>query len=155
MADFLQGYGETDARRERIVKRFLITVVLAAIVGIAGWFFFRDFTEERQISRFLSLLEEKNYREAYRLWGCDPDDPCRDYAYAKFLEDWGPEGLYTRRQQLKKGTKRSCEGAIIQFLEYGPTEDDVVYIYVQRSGLSLSFAPWPVCNPRWQAPTAP
>lgn len=155
MAEFLQGYGDADARRERVLKRIVWSAVVLAVVGTAGWFFFRDFPEERQVSRFISLLEEKNYAEAYRLWGCDAAQPCRDYSFEKFKEDWGEKGVYTRRQALKRGTKRSCEGGIIQYIEYGETEDDVVHLYVDRAGRTLSFAPWPVCNPRWQAPSTP
>jgi hypothetical protein len=155
VSDFLHGYGESDARRERVLKRMLLAVLALAVVSAAGWFLSRDFTEKRQVRRFVELLEAKNYDEAYRLWGCDPASPCRDYSKEKFLEDWGPSGVYTRHQALKFGSKRSCEGGIIQYLEYGKTEDDVVHIYVQRSDLTLGFAPWPVCNPRWQAPASP
>ncbi len=155
MSDFLQGYGETDARRERVVKKIVLAALALCIVGAAAWWFSRDFTEKQQIRRFVQLLEQKDYDSAYRLWGCDPADPCRDYSLAKFMEDWGPKGVYTRNQSLKLGEKRSCEGGIIQYIEYGKTEDDVVHIYVQRSDLTLGFAPWPVCNPRWQAPAQP
>lgn len=155
MSDFLQGYGETDARRERVFKRIILAAVALSVLAAAGWWFSRDFTEKQQISRFVQLLEKKDYGAAYRLWGCDPGDPCRDYSLDKFMGDWGPKGVYTRNQPLKLAEKRSCEGGIIQYIEYGKTEDDVVHIYVQRSDLTLGFAPWPVCNPRWQAPAAP
>ncbi len=155
MSDFLQGYGETDARRERVFKRIILAAVALSVVAAAGWWFSRDFTEKRQIKRFVQLLEQKEYDAAYRLWGCDPAEPCRDYSLDKFMEDWGPKGVYTRNQPLKLAEKRSCEGGIIQYIEYGKSEEDVVYIYVQRSDLTLGFAPWPVCNPRWQAPAQP
>lgn len=155
MAEFLQGYGHSDAKRERIVKRIVACTAVAAILGVAGWFFFRDFREQQQVRRFFTLLEEKDYDGAYRLWGCDPANPCRDYTKEKFLEDWGPKGVYTRKSGLRFEEKRSCETGIIQYVGYGESEDDIVHLYVQRSGLTMSFAPWPVCDPRWQAPASP
>lgn len=155
MAEFLEGYGEADAKRERIVKRIVWSVVVLAVLGGAGWWFFRDFREQQAVRRFVSLLEKQDWDGAYRMWGCDPANPCRDYSKEKFLEDWGPKGVYTRKGALKLESKRSCETGIIQYVVYGGGEDDVVYLYVQRADLTLSFAPWPVCNPRWQAPSTP
>jgi hypothetical protein len=155
VAEFLDGYGHADAKRERIVKRIMISVVVAAILGGAGWFFFRDFPEQQQVRRFFSLLEKQDYDGAYRLWGCDPANPCRDYTKEKFLEDWGPKGVYMRKGGLEIAQKRSCENGIIQYVVYGEDEEDIVHLYVQRSDLAISFAPWPVCNPRWQAPSTP
>lgn len=155
MAEFLEGYGHADEKRERIIKRIVIGVVVAAVLGLAGWFFFRDFREQQRVRSFFSLLEKQDYDGAYRMWGCDPANPCRDYTKEKFLEDWGPKGVYTRKRALKIAEKRSCENGIIQYVVYGDDEEDVVYLYVQRNSLTMSFAPWPVCNPRWQAPSTP
>ncbi|HRJ19031.1 MAG TPA: hypothetical protein PLF84_08305 [Bryobacteraceae bacterium] len=155
MADFLNGYGEADAKRERVLKRIVLSLLALAVVGLLGWWISRDFSEKQQIRRFISLIGDKDYQSAYRLWGCDPAAPCRDYSFEKFLEDWGPKGVYTRQKPLKLADKRSCEGGIIQYVVYGDAEEDVVHLYVQRSDLTLGFAPWPVCNPRWQAPATP
>jgi hypothetical protein len=32
---------------------------------------------------------------------------------------------------------------------------DTLNLWVESKDLTLSFAPWPVCNPRWQAPPSP
>ena len=148
--DYLQAYGVTDARRERKIKLIAITLVVALIAGVVLYYQLRNFSEERQSSRFFDLLKKKDYAAAYRLWGCTPETPCRDYAYDKFLEDWGPQSPHADLSSLKVAKTRSCETGIIQILDFGKGE--TVNLYVQRKDKTLSFAPWEYCNPRWQAP---
>ncbi|MCC7155385.1 MAG: hypothetical protein IT161_12485 [Bryobacterales bacterium] len=150
MSDFLEGYGVADARRGRIIKRLILSVLGATAIGIILYFQFRNFGEERQASRFLSLLKKQDYQAAYRLWGCTPETPCRDYAYEKFLEDWGPKSPHADLSNLKVERTRSCDGGIIQILDFG--KGDKVNLYVQRKDHVIGFAPWEFCNPRWQAP---
>ena len=45
MAGYLDEYGVTDARREQTRKRIVIWGVLAVIVGVSGFFYFRNWTE--------------------------------------------------------------------------------------------------------------
>ena len=49
MAGYLDSYGVTDQKRERRTKRILLVGALVAIVGIAGFFFFRNFREKRAV----------------------------------------------------------------------------------------------------------
>jgi hypothetical protein len=150
LAGFLEGYGASDARREKIIKRTAIVVIIAAILGISGYFYFRDWREQRQAQKFFTLLRQEDYQAAYRLWGCDPSRPCRDYSMDSFLEDWGPKSPH-KLQDLKLGGKKSCPGGIIQSVQFGA--DDELNLWVNRGDLTLSFAPWPVCNPRWTPPS--
>jgi hypothetical protein len=45
---------------------------------------------------------------------------------------------------------RHCKAAIIEVIDFGA--GDTVNLYVDSKDLTLSFAPWPVCNPRMQMP---
>jgi hypothetical protein len=150
MSDFLEGYGVTDARREHRVKTIVWTVVGLIVVGIAGYLWLRNFREEHQAKLFFDLLRKQDYQAAYRLWGCTPETPCRDYAFDKFMEDWGPKSPHTGFDTMKVSKTRSCAAGIIQILDFGGGE--TVNLYVQRKDLVLSFSPWEFCNPRWQAP---
>jgi hypothetical protein len=150
MAGFLDQYGVSDAKRERVWKRLLGAALLITVLGTVGYFIFRDWSEKAQAKKFFTLLEQKKYDDAYRLWGCDPAKPCRDYDMARFLEDWGPKSTHADPGKMKITATKSCKGGIIQILQYG--EGDEVLLYVDRKDLVISFAPWPVCNPRWQAP---
>lgn len=149
MGGFFEGYGVKEARRERIVKWIVLGGVALAVIAGLGYFRFRDWREERQARHFFELLKRKDFQAAYRLWGCDPAKPCRDYNMDRFLEDWGPQAGRDPGT-MQYGEKQSCDGGIIQDVRFG--RDDTVSLWVNRGDLILSFAPWPVCNPRWVAP---
>jgi len=68
MPGYLDEYGVTDARRERLRKRIIIWGIVAVIVGTSAFFYFRNWTEERTVDRFVSLLKQQKYQEAYQLW---------------------------------------------------------------------------------------
>ena len=68
MAGYLDEYGVTDARRERLRKRIIIWGVLALIIGTSAFFYFRNWGEERALDRFVTLLKQQKYQEAYEQW---------------------------------------------------------------------------------------
>ena len=140
MSGYLDNYGVADARKEKRTKIILYTVLALAVAGGALYFLFRDFREEARIKEFVELLQKQDYKPAYALWGCTDQKPCRDYAFDKFMEDWGPQA-----RPLEVGGKKSCHGGIIQSMRVKGQE---VNLFVDRSTLSVGFAPWPVCAPR-------
>lgn len=143
MSGFLDTYGQADARRERRLKLGLLSALGAALIGLLGYWYAHDFREKRQVAQFLALLSEKKYEEAYRLWGCDPSNPCRDYNLQKFLEDWGPKSPYGNGAKARVRRTRSCEEGVIQILEYSP--GDEVFLYVDRQNRHISFSPFGYC----------
>lgn len=149
MSGFLEGYGAGEERRERLIKRAALSALAVAVLGGGLWFWLRNWREERQVSRFLELLQRKDYPGAYHLWGCTETKPCRDYSFEKFLEDWGPKSTHTDLATLRVVKTRSCRGGIIKALQF---PGDEVLLWVERKDLTLGYAPWPVCNPRIPSP---
>lgn len=145
MSGYLDNFGQSDATRERNFKRAAGAVLLAALVGLAGYLFFHDYFEKRQVSRFFDLLRAGSYDEAYRLWGCDPAHPCRDYNRERFLEDWGPKSPNAARiaSSMRVRRTRSCELGIISVVEFKP--GDEVFLFVDRGNRQISFSPWGYC----------
>lgn len=97
MSGYLDNYGVTDAKRERkpqthrarrprCAPRFHARLLLPP----------RLHRTPPGASNFFSLLRENKLEDAYRIWGCDPAQPCRDYNLAKFKEDWGPNWCLRR-----------------------------------------------------------
>lgn len=151
MPGYLDQYGVKEERREKIIKRIALVVISVAILAIVLYFLFRNYREERQVAQFLELLRQKDYHAAYRMWGCTPEQPCRDYAFDKFMEDWGPKTDHGDAALAKVSKTRSCSNGVIFTLEF--SKGDPALLWVERKDKLLGFAPWPVCNPRMPAPT--
>jgi hypothetical protein len=141
MAGYLDQYGVTDARRERLRGRVIIWGVLVVIAGTLAFFYFRNFTEERAIDRFLTLLKEQKYSDAYRLW--ETPESARFYPPEKFSEDWGPAGGYRNTATLQIREVDSCDTGVVFDMAY-PGADDFG-LWVERKSKIISFAPWPRC----------
>ena len=151
MAGFLDQYGVDDARKERRLKRFVLTALAILIVGISAFFYFRNWPEERVVNRFITLLKEKNYQEAYKLFGCTPDTPCRYYGPERFTEDWGPDGLYKNPDALKLNDIDACgDGILGEAVVFGfsyPGSENFG-LQVERKTKYIGFAPAARCPGR-------
>jgi len=150
VTDFLDSYGAGVERREKIVKRLVLGALVALAVAVALYFVFRGWGEKRQARLFLNLLKKQDYQSAYRLWGCTPATPCRDYRFERFMEDWGPKSPHGNTAAARFGKMFYCADGVICTLEYG--KDDSLLLWVGRQDKVLGYAPWPSCNPRMPAP---
>jgi len=150
MGGYLDQYGAGEERRERIIKWIALGAAAAAILALALYFTFRNHRETQQAKRFLELLRNQEYRSAYQLWGCTPEQPCRDYNFDRFMEDWGPKSGHGDPSAARIGATKTCSGGVIYTIEFAQGEPAL--LWVERRDRILSFAPWPVCNPRMAAP---
>jgi len=140
MGSYLDEFGVKDAKRERLIKRIVLSVLALVITGGVLWYFFRNYREESRVKEFVAALERQDYKTAHALWGCTDATPCRDYGMARFLEDWGQNAGAVTRKSVK-----SCEGGIIQTVMVKGKD---TLLYVDRETLVIGFSPWPVCTPR-------
>ena len=150
MAGYLESYGAGEERRGKTIRWIILSVLVLAAVGIAGYFQFRNYREKKQIGVFFKHLKQQDYKAAYEMWGCSDAHPCPQYAFDKFLEDWGPKSPHGDIASAKLAKTKSCDTGIIQFVEFPGQEE--VQLWVERRDKVLGFAPWPVCNPRMQVP---
>jgi hypothetical protein len=150
VSSYLEGYGAGEERRNRILKWLALGTVLVIILGVVLYFRFRNYAEEKQIESFLDHLRNKDFKSAYALWGCTDANPCPNYAFEKFMEDWGPASPAANIAALKLGTTKSCPTGIIQFVE-APGQPEI-HLWVDRSDKTIGFSPWPVCDPRVKVP---
>ncbi len=143
MSDYLSTYGVIDARREKWRNRILISLLVIAVLGTSGYFFFRTYFEKQTMNRFLALLGERNYPAAHAMFGCTPENPCRDYSYEKFLEDWGPGSLWSDPHYAEIAKVRYCGDTVIFNLFI---KGDDVNLVVTKQDQLIGFAPWPNCT---------
>ena len=150
MAEFLEGYGITDARRSRIFWRLVIAGLLAGALGLTLYFVFRTWPAKRQVNQFVELLRKKDYRAAYRLWGCTaPESLCRGYTFEKFLEDWGPKAVHADPAAVSIVRTSYCGSGVIVTVKAGQGPE--LALWYERKDATIGFAPWPVCAPQPRA----
>jgi hypothetical protein len=149
MAGYLEEYGVADERRSRIVRWLAISVAVLGIGALVLYFGFRTWPAKRQVRAFLGDLRRRDYQAAYRDWGCARS--CPDYAYDKFMEDWGPSGKFPDPSAAAIQRSRYCQSGGVIVTVKSP-KGGVVDLMYDRSEGALGFAPWPVCDPRIPAP---
>lgn len=151
MASYLESYGaieEHKAKNRNRVKWGAITTVSVLVLGLLLYGIFRNFSQERQVKTFLAHLQNHQYQEGYRMWGCSEQTPCRDYAFPKFMEDWGPNSPHANAAATRIELSQSCgDGAFIR-LHSGQGEP--VGLMVDKATNVISFAPsdWTECPGR-------
>ena len=59
-------YDPVAARRKR--NRIIAIIVIVAVCAILAWNF-RHYPEEHQVDKFFAALQQKNYEQAYQLFG--------------------------------------------------------------------------------------
>jgi hypothetical protein len=146
MPGYLEGYGAGEETREKRIKWIVIGTVLAAILGTVLYFSFRNFRQESAVNHFLDLLRDRNYPDAYRVWGCTSESPCRDYAYPKFLEDWGPKSPHADVASADIDDSDACGTGVVVDVKFPKAEP--VPLFVTGKTNTISFAPWPECPGR-------
>jgi hypothetical protein len=125
----------TPPKPPRRIGRYILVAVVAIIIGGAGYVVFRNFPEERAISRFLTTLEQGNFQEAYRLW-----QPSDTYKYEDFLHAWGERGDYGKIRTFKILGSRS-KGANTVIVTVSVNEEPAIDLLVDRRTKGLAYAP--------------
>src|SRR5215467_7467826 len=110
---YLDGYGVADQRRERLIKRAVVWGAAAVVLGGGLFFWFHNWRQEQVVKQFLGLLEQKRYQEAYAMWGCTPDHPCKYYSPEKFLEDWGAASPNAHPSAIKIAHEDTCGNGVV------------------------------------------
>jgi hypothetical protein len=146
MSGYLEEYGVEEQHRAFIVKRVAIGVAAALLVALVLFLVLHNRSEKKAGENFLAALRAGNYQHAYVLWGCTAAKPCPDYSYQKFLEDWGPKGVYADSKDGRIANVDSCGDGVVLTMNFPKT--DPFGMYVDRSTKTLGFAPWPRCPGR-------
>jgi hypothetical protein len=88
-----------DAKKARLIRNILITVVVVVVVGGIAAFLLWNWPAEHRVNNFLTTIESGDLKKAYGLWNHDPDweqhaDQYKSYDFTQFQKDWGPSSDY-------------------------------------------------------------
>ena len=137
--DFLGGYARKGLFGDRVLKIVLALLAAVIVLGSVYYVFFRNWREELQARRFFKLLQMQRYEEAYTMWGCSIQQPCRYYPYEEFLEDWGPDSPFGIVADYSVGRSYTQPNGVILRYSINGMEGDPLWI---ESGMSqIGFAP--------------
>ncbi|HTP30769.1 MAG TPA: hypothetical protein VMJ75_01265 [Candidatus Acidoferrales bacterium] len=146
MAGYLEQYGageELHARRIKIIKRTLISLLTLAVVGGILLFVFHNYREEQRVRQFYSFLGAKDYKSAYALFGCTDTTPCRYYGFDQFMRDWGPNSGHDDVSNVRIARSRSCGSGVLLTVDYGRQQQEK--LWVERKDMSIGFPPVQGC----------
>ena len=95
-----------DAQPEKprgILRRYLVLWILLVVgAGVILFVLFRNYGEERAVTRFMTALEQGEYHKAYELW-----QPSPSYTFQDFMAGWGEKGDYGKIREFEILSSRS------------------------------------------------
>jgi hypothetical protein len=141
MPGYLDQYGAGDEQRIRKIRKIVISVVSIAIAATILFFMFRNFREEQRGKQFLALLNAKDYKAAYAMFGCTDAKPCSAYSFDMFMADWGPGSGHNLAAARITGS-RSCGSGVLLTVNYGSGQEK---LWVERKDMTVGFPPFQVC----------
>ncbi|MBC7924423.1 MAG: hypothetical protein H7039_02095 [Bryobacteraceae bacterium] len=139
---YLEGYGVGQARQERLVAIIFASLIAVILAGVVFYFWQRDRTETQKVSAFLDALRIGDHKAAYTFWGCSYEQPCRDYPYSRFLEDWGTSTARLDAVSARSDGGQHCKAGRIEVVRYSDQRE--VQLWVERKTQVIGYAPWPI-----------
>ncbi len=132
------NYGVKDEQRERMIKRVVIIALIVLVVGGGLYLWFRNYRQEQVVKQFFSLLEAKRYQEAYALWGCTQDNPCKYWGPERFNEEWGPASPYADVKTLKVTHEDPCGNGVVFTIESPKVPPQGLFVNSETNMLSYA-----------------
>ena len=137
---YLDQYAQGSGVFDKLVKVVVYSLLAATLGYCFYWLFFRNWREERQVQRFLTTVQEQRFEDAYQYWGCSVAEPCRDYLFDEFLEDWGPQSPIGPVKAFEVGRSYTQpNGAIIELSVNGVKQSS---LWVDGVTEMLSYFPY-------------
>jgi hypothetical protein len=143
MAGYLEQYGAGDERRVKIIKTLAISIVAIVVVGGALFFVFHNFREESRVKQFYALLNARDFKGAYALFGCTDTTPCRYYGFDQFQRDFGPNSGHDNVSNARISRSRSCGSGVLLTIDFGQNQQE--RLWVERHDMSIGFPPVQGC----------
>ncbi|MGD0125425.1 MAG: hypothetical protein ABSF46_08710 [Terriglobia bacterium] len=117
------------------IWRYIVLGVLIILLSAGFYFAFRNYPEERAVTRFLTTLEQGKFQEGYLLW-----QPSPTYSYQDFLHGWGLQGDYGKIRGFEiLGAKSQGASLVIVTVRINNVDPPLDLVVDRRTkGLSYS-----------------
>ena len=140
---------EYDPRPER--RRALLLLCFVVLVGVLATvaYSYRNWPEERVVSRFMAALEQRDYETAYGIWLADPEwkqhrERHSSYPYEAFYRDWGPGGEWglIRNFRIEGSSSPPGGSGVVVEVTVNERVGTKARIWVEKKDKSLTFSPF-------------
>jgi hypothetical protein len=145
-----------DATRSRRLRKLILTLIVALLIGAWLTYHFRNYPERTAVNGFFAALQKQDYESAYGVWFHDPawkqhQEKYSSYPFNDFYRDWGPGGEWG----VIKSHAVDCSlspgagsGVIVQVTVNDRAQH--AYVWAQKSDKTLSFSPSEIeCGNWW------
>lgn len=144
MGSYLQGYGAGEERRNRTIRNIILSIIAVLILWWVLYLIFHNYTAKQVVKNFLSEVNTHEYQQAYAHWGCTAANPCPNYDFHRFMDDWGVKTT----SNWKIVNVDGCKTFVTVNVKAGGTQ--LQSLGVERGTRTLMFAPAPECQePQW------
>jgi hypothetical protein len=144
MAGYLDQYGAGEERRNRIIIRSILALLIAGVLGTLTWYLTLNHREEGVVKTFIAALKRGDTQGAYRIWGCSDPKACSGYDYERFLKDWGPGAADPPDLATMVLTdSEECNSAVMLTLQVNAKR--IEQLWVDKGANTINFAPFPIC----------
>ncbi|HMK31598.1 MAG TPA: hypothetical protein VK473_18080 [Terriglobales bacterium] len=137
-----------DPRRARRRKQLIAAAILGVIVLAALAWIFRNWPEERIVTKFFTALQNKDFETAYALWIADPDwkqhpNQHAQYKFGDFYNDWGPGGDWGPIRNFRiEGSANPQAGSGVVVVVTINDRKEPARIWVEKKDKSMTFSPY-------------
>jgi hypothetical protein len=146
MPGYLERYGQGHEQRARRTRRIIASALVVIVGGASLYFYMRNYRQKAKVTQFVELLQKQDYTGSYRLWGCTETKPCPDYAFNRFMEDWGPQSPNAKIDSFEITRSRACGSGVIVTVDLGRKR--LERFWVEGSEMTIGYSPWQVCPAR-------
>jgi hypothetical protein len=117
------------------IWRYIVLGILVILLSVGFYLAFRNYPEERAVTRFLTTLEQEKFQEGYQLW-----QPSPTYSYQDFLHGWGLQGDYGKIRGFEiLGTRSKGSALVIVTVRINNIEPPLDLV-VDRKTKGLSYS---------------
>lgn len=117
------------------IWRYIVLGILVILLSVGFYLAFRNYPEERAVTRFLTTLEQEKFQEGYQLW-----QPSPTYSYQDFLHGWGLQGDYGKIRGFEILGTRSKGSALVIVTVRINNIDPPLDLVVDRKTKGLSYS---------------
>jgi len=145
MPGYLDTYGAGEERRNSIIIRSAVAVVVIAFVSSLGWYLLKNHHQESVVKTFVEALRRGDYQSAYRDWGCTAQKPCSAYSFDSFMTDWGTQPAASAPDPgiIRITDSESCNTGVLLTVSVNRARTEE--LWVNKDNDAISFAPYPIC----------